>query len=82
MGLRVIRSKESWVQELMAVIPATWGAVIWRRKVQSQPSQVRETPISKITRAKWTGGVAQVVEYLPCKSKALSSKPRPRGKTI
>jgi hypothetical protein len=30
--------------------------------VQGQPRQiVHETPISKITRAKWTGGVAQVI---------------------
>jgi hypothetical protein len=29
--------------------------------------------IPKITRAKWTGGVAQVVESLLCKCKALSS---------
>jgi hypothetical protein len=30
--------------------------------------------ISKITRAKWAGGVAQVVECLLCKHEALSSK--------
>jgi hypothetical protein len=30
-------------------------------------------PILKITRAKWTGGVAQAVEHLLCKCKALSS---------
>jgi hypothetical protein len=30
-------------------------------------------PISKITRAKWTGGVAEVVESLLCKCEALSS---------
>jgi hypothetical protein len=29
--------------------------------------------ISKITKAKRTGGVAQVVEYLPRKNKVLSS---------
>jgi hypothetical protein len=32
--------------------------------------------ISKITRAKWTGGVAQVEEHLLSKLKALSSNPR------
>jgi hypothetical protein len=32
--------------------------------------------ISKITRGKWTGGVVQVVEYLPCKHEALSSAPQ------
>jgi heme/copper-type cytochrome/quinol oxidase subunit 2 len=31
-------------------------------------------PISKITRAKWTGCVAQAVEHLLCKHKVLSSK--------
>jgi hypothetical protein len=30
-------------------------------------------PISKITRAKWTGSVAQAVEHLLCKCEALSS---------
>jgi hypothetical protein len=34
-----------------------------------------QDPISKITRAKWTGGVTQAVELLLCKSKALSSNP-------
>jgi hypothetical protein len=33
--------------------------------------------ISKITRAKWTGGIGQVVEYLLCKCKALSSNSSP-----
>jgi hypothetical protein len=31
--------------------------------------------ISKITRAKWAGSVAQVVENLLCKHKALNSNP-------
>uniref|UniRef100_A0A8C0VXG8 ER membrane protein complex subunit 4 n=1 Tax=Castor canadensis TaxID=51338 RepID=A0A8C0VXG8_CASCN len=31
----------------------------------------------KITSATWTGGVDQMVEYLLCKSKALSSNPSP-----
>jgi hypothetical protein len=31
--------------------------------------------ISKITRAKWTGGVAQAIESLLCMHKALSSNP-------
>jgi hypothetical protein len=38
---------------------------------------VSETPISKIAMAKWTGAVAQVVECLLCKHKALSSNPNP-----
>jgi hypothetical protein len=31
--------------------------------------------LGKITRAKWTGGVAQAKEDLFCKCKALSSNP-------
>jgi hypothetical protein len=37
-------------------------------------------PISKITTAKWTGDVTQVVQHLLCKCKALSSSPRPTKK--
>jgi hypothetical protein len=33
-----------------------------------------------MTRAKWTGGVAQVSEYLLCKSEALSSSPSHKQK--
>jgi hypothetical protein len=36
-----------------------------------------QDPISKITRAKWTGGMAQEVENLLYKCKALSSNPIP-----
>jgi hypothetical protein len=39
-----------------------------------------QDPISKITRAKWTGGLAQAVEHLLCKCKALSSNPVPSKK--
>jgi hypothetical protein len=31
--------------------------------------------------AKWTGGMAQAVEYLLCKHKALSSNPTPTKQT-
>jgi hypothetical protein len=55
----------------MTAIVATWEAEIRRITVQGQPKQiVYKTPISKITKLKWTGGVAQVVEYLLCKCKA------------
>jgi hypothetical protein len=48
---------------LTTVILATWEAKIWRIVIQDQPGQtVHETPIFKITRAKWTGGVAQAIE--------------------
>jgi hypothetical protein len=37
-------------------------------------------PIFKITRAKWTGGVVQVVECLLCKCEILSSNSSPTKK--
>jgi hypothetical protein len=37
----------------------------------------RDHPLSKITRAKWTDSVAQVVESLLCKLEVLSAKPSP-----
>jgi hypothetical protein len=56
--------------------PATWEAEIEGITVRGQPGQiVCKTPMSKITRAKWTAGVAQGVECLLCKCKALSSNP-------
>jgi hypothetical protein len=58
------------------VILTTWEAEIGRIVVQGQPGQiVHKTTISKITTAKWTGGVAQVVEHLLCKCEDLSSNP-------
>jgi hypothetical protein len=36
-----------------------------------------QNPISKIIRTKWTGGVAQAVEFLLCKCEALNSNPNP-----
>jgi hypothetical protein len=38
---------------------------------------IHGTPISKITRAKWTRGVAQEVGHLLCKHKDLSANPNP-----
>jgi hypothetical protein len=39
-----------------------------------------QDPTSKITRAKWIGGVAQAVENLLCKWEALSSNPSAQKK--
>jgi hypothetical protein len=39
-------------------------------------------PISKVTRAKWTGSVAQPVECLLFKFEALSSNPFPPKRII
>jgi hypothetical protein len=52
-------------------------------RFEASPGQiVHETPppISKITRAKWTGGMAQAVERLVCKCEALSSNPNTKRK--
>jgi hypothetical protein len=64
------------VQWLTPIVLATWDIAIGRIEVQAQCEQiVFETPISKIARTKWTGSVAQVVEYLLCKHEALSLNP-------
>jgi hypothetical protein len=45
---------------------------------QGQPGQiVEETPISKRTKAEYTGDVVQVAQRLLFKSKALNSNPSP-----
>jgi hypothetical protein len=59
-----IEARHPW---LMPIILATWEA----RQIG------HETPISKITSAKWTGGVAQAVKCLLCKCEAQSSNPSP-----
>jgi hypothetical protein len=57
---------------LTPVILVTWEPEIRGIKVQGQPGQiVDKTPISKITKAKWTGGVAQAVDCLLCKHEAV-----------
>jgi hypothetical protein len=55
----------------MPVSLAIWKAVIWR------PAWANSSwdSIAKITTAKWTGGIAQAVECLLCKSEVLSSNP-------
>jgi hypothetical protein len=60
----------------MPVILATWEVEIRRIVVQVQQGQiVHKTPISKVTRVKWTRGLAQAVEFLLCRSKTVSSNP-------
>jgi hypothetical protein len=49
----------------MPVILVTWEAEIRRITVWGQSGEIIcETPISKITRGKWTGGVPQAVPAL------------------
>jgi hypothetical protein len=64
-----------------------WETEIRRILVRGQPRQiVLKNPISKITRAQWTGGVVQVVERLFCMHETLSSNPncnkRKKGMTL
>jgi hypothetical protein len=49
-----------------------WESTNRKTVVQAGPDIKNKTPISKISRAKWVGGVAQVTEHLPSKHKALS----------
>jgi hypothetical protein len=55
---------------------------IRRFKIQGQPwANSSQDLIFKTTRTNWTGDVAQVVECLLYKCKALSSTPVPQNKT-
>jgi hypothetical protein len=67
----------------MPVILATWEAEIRSTAIWGQPGEnSSQDPISKITRAKWTGGVAQVVKHLLCKHEALSHKKKKGKKDV
>jgi hypothetical protein len=60
------------------VILATWEVEIEGSWFEANRRQiVFKSPISKITRAKWTGGVTQAIEHLLCKHKALNSNLSP-----
>jgi hypothetical protein len=69
-----MKARHQW---LMPVVLASWEAEIRRITVQDQPrtNNSQDPPISKLTRAKWTGGVAQVVEHLLYTYKVSSSNP-------
>jgi hypothetical protein len=60
----------------MTVILTTWEAEIRKISLRSAQANSSQDLISKITRAKWTGDVARVVEHLFCKFD-LSSNPSP-----
>jgi hypothetical protein len=68
------------VRVLTLVILVTCEIEIRRATVQGQPHA--NVPISKVTRAKRTGGVAQAGERLLCKCKTLSSSPSTAITTI
>jgi hypothetical protein len=67
---------------LTPVILASWEAEIGRIVVRDQYRQIVrwDSPISKTTKAKWTGGVANAVEHLLWACEALRSNPDPTGK--
>jgi hypothetical protein len=60
-------------------ILASYEAEIHKIVVQDQANSSQD-PISKITRAKWTGDVAQAAECLFYKCEALSSNTHPTKK--
>jgi hypothetical protein len=67
----------------LPVILATWEAEIGRISVKDQPRQiVGVAPISKITRAKWTGGVAQAVKCKSSEFKSQSYKKKKKKKLL
>jgi hypothetical protein len=47
---------------------------------KASPGKYFGDPISKITKAKWSGGVAQAEQGMLCKHEALSSAPVPSKK--
>jgi hypothetical protein len=66
-----------WCKWLTSIILATWEAEIGRI-TDGEASWDKEfkTPISKITRAEWTRGVAQVTECLRSREFKLQSHPK------
>jgi hypothetical protein len=71
---------QSWCHRLMPIFLAIREAEIRRITIRGQSRRtVRKTPLSKITRAKWTGDVAQ--EHLLYKHEAQSWKPQPTKQT-
>jgi hypothetical protein len=61
----------------MLVILAIWEAETGRIAIQGQPGHIVHEPISKITRAEWTGDVAQAIEYLFYQWETLSANLSP-----
>jgi hypothetical protein len=55
-------------------ISAMWGSTNRKSLVQAGLG-IKQDPASKITKAKRAGSMAQAIEYLPIKCKALNSTP-------
>jgi hypothetical protein len=72
----IYHSSQIWW--LMPIILAIWEAEIGQIKAQGQSGQtVHKIPSpKKITRAKWTRGVAQAVKHLLCKHEGPWFKPQ------
>jgi hypothetical protein len=71
---------KSWTWWRVPVIPATTVKVKWEDQIQANLDK-KQVPSSKITSAKRTRGVAQVVEHLFSKCEALNSNPNTTKKT-
>jgi 2,3-bisphosphoglycerate-independent phosphoglycerate mutase len=61
----------------MPAVLANWEAEVGRISLPPAWANKLQDPISKTTRAKWTGDMAQVVEHLLFKRDALSSNSHP-----
>jgi hypothetical protein len=68
----------SWARWLTPVILATWEADSYLGRIDSSRANSSRDPISKITRAKWTGAVTQATPALQEQSPEF--KPRPTKK--
>jgi hypothetical protein len=72
-----------WQSGTSGCSPSYLGGLEWEDcGVRIAQANSLQDPISKITRAKWTGGMPQAVEHLLCKCEALSSNPNPTHRKI
>jgi hypothetical protein len=70
---RILKNGCSWALWLLPVILATWKAEI-RRIANFRPVWASsQDPISKITKAKWTGGLGSSSSVPALQGKALNS---------
>jgi hypothetical protein len=76
-----LKSKPSQALVAHAYNPSYLGGWDWEdcglRPLKENSSQ---DPVSKVTRVKWTGGMAQGVQHVFCKHGTLSSNPSPTKK--